>query len=337
MVPTLWIVLGPLGQSITAANLLGGVARLALPAPYATAFAAFGVVYGVPVWGFAALWAALATALTVRAAPGRLPFSLTWWSFTFPVGTCVTGTIALAGTPGRTRSAGPRWRCTWAWWPPGSWSACARSRVRGGAPCSGRPAGVPAGRTVADEVARMTQDSPRRGRIAAARPSLVAQVGGGGTRASPEGDALRQDRGSRRWPGSGVQRVRALPACWPSAWRGDPGPDGAVPAQAHRLPAGPPDWPGSGRPPAHRGEPHLRRRDRRPVFGGAGDAPLRRCRDLLHHHRRGRRPRTTCPCRNCTASPRTATRSAATRSPTSTWSPPPRPRPGGRPARAGTS
>jgi len=96
MVPTLWIVLGPLGQSITAANLLGGVAHLALPAPYATAFAAFGVIYGVPVWGFAALWAGLATALTVRAARDRLPFSLTWWSFTFPVGTCVTASTGLA-------------------------------------------------------------------------------------------------------------------------------------------------------------------------------------------------------------------------------------------------
>ena len=96
MVPTLWIVLGPLGQSITAANLLGGVAHLAIPAPYDTAFAAFGVVYGVPVWGFAALWAALATAITVRAARERLPFSLTWWSFTFPVGTCVTASTGLA-------------------------------------------------------------------------------------------------------------------------------------------------------------------------------------------------------------------------------------------------
>jgi C4-dicarboxylate transporter/malic acid transport protein len=96
MVPTLWIVLGPLGQSITAANLLGEVAHLALPQPYATAFAAFGVVYGVPVWGFAALWAGLAAGLTIRAARQRLPFSLTWWSFTFPVGTCVTGTSGLA-------------------------------------------------------------------------------------------------------------------------------------------------------------------------------------------------------------------------------------------------
>ena len=96
LVPTLWIVLGPLGQSITAANLLGGVAHLALPPPSSTAFAAFGVVYGVPVWGFAALWAALAAGLTVRAARQRLPFTLSWWSFTFPVGTCVTAASGLA-------------------------------------------------------------------------------------------------------------------------------------------------------------------------------------------------------------------------------------------------
>jgi tellurite resistance protein TehA-like permease len=45
-------------------------------------------------------WLVLAAAITIRTAlrnrPGGLPFALTWWSFTFPVGTCVTGTIALA-------------------------------------------------------------------------------------------------------------------------------------------------------------------------------------------------------------------------------------------------
>ena len=96
MVPTLWIVLGPLGQSITAANLLGGVAHEALPAPYSTALQAFGVVYGVPVWGFAVLWAVIAAAVTLSTARAGLPFSLTWWSFTFPVGTCVTGTTGIA-------------------------------------------------------------------------------------------------------------------------------------------------------------------------------------------------------------------------------------------------
>lgn len=100
MVPTLWIVLGPLGQSITAANLLGQNAHLAVDARYATALRLFGVIYGVPVLGFALLWAALASAITLRAAADHLPFSLTWWSFTFPVGTCVTGTTALAAHTG---------------------------------------------------------------------------------------------------------------------------------------------------------------------------------------------------------------------------------------------
>ena len=95
LVPTLWIVLGPLGQSITAANLLGGVAHLAVPATYADALQTFGVVYGVPVLGVALLWAVIAGAITIRTARDHLPFSLTWWSFTFPVGTCVTGTSAL--------------------------------------------------------------------------------------------------------------------------------------------------------------------------------------------------------------------------------------------------
>ena len=95
-VPTLWIVLGPLGQSVTAANLLGGVASLALPAADARALRDFGLAYGLPVWGFAMLWMGLAATITVRTARAGLPFSLAWWSFTFPVGTCVTATSALA-------------------------------------------------------------------------------------------------------------------------------------------------------------------------------------------------------------------------------------------------
>jgi C4-dicarboxylate transporter/malic acid transport protein len=96
MVPTLWIVLGPLGQSVTAAGNLGTQAAHVLPAPYAAGAAVFALLYGVPVWGFAMMWLVLAGAITIRTARRHLPFALTWWSFTFPVGTCVTGTIALA-------------------------------------------------------------------------------------------------------------------------------------------------------------------------------------------------------------------------------------------------
>ena len=105
-VPTLWIVLGPLGQSVTASHNLGAAAPQLLPAPYGAAFQGFGLVYGLPVWGFAMLWAALALAITVRTARAGLPFSLTWWSFTFPVGTVVTGTSGLAAATGLTLFAG---------------------------------------------------------------------------------------------------------------------------------------------------------------------------------------------------------------------------------------
>jgi C4-dicarboxylate transporter/malic acid transport protein len=99
-VPTLWIVLGPLGQSITAAHTLGATATTVLPAPYGTAFEAMGLVYGAPIWGFAMLWLALAIAVAVRTTREGMPFSLTWWSFTFPVGTIVTGTSGLAAATG---------------------------------------------------------------------------------------------------------------------------------------------------------------------------------------------------------------------------------------------
>ena len=96
LIPTLWIVLGPLGQSVTAAGLLGNAAPSAILTPYARAMHAAGVVYGAPVWGFAMVWLAIAAAITVRTAREHLPYSLTWWSFTFPVGTVVTGTSVLA-------------------------------------------------------------------------------------------------------------------------------------------------------------------------------------------------------------------------------------------------
>ena len=99
-VPTLWVVLGPVGQSITAAGALGTAALLAFPPPLATALDAFAVVFGVPMWGFMLLWMPIAALLTLRAHNRDMGFALTWWSFTFPVGTCVTGTSQLAAHTG---------------------------------------------------------------------------------------------------------------------------------------------------------------------------------------------------------------------------------------------
>jgi tellurite resistance protein TehA-like permease len=93
--PALLLVLGPLGQSTTATGNLADAAAGGLPA-YAGALRAFSVLYGVPVMGFALLWLALSAALLVRAARAGMGFAMTWWAFTFPVGTCVTGAATLA-------------------------------------------------------------------------------------------------------------------------------------------------------------------------------------------------------------------------------------------------
>ncbi|MCH0539429.1 C4-dicarboxylate ABC transporter [Streptomyces sp. MUM 203J] len=98
--PALLLVLGPLGQSTTAASALADAAP---SFPYAAGLA---VLYGTPVTGFALLWLAWAGALVVRALRRGMRFAMTWWAFTFPVGTCVTG---LEGLARHTGLAAPRW------------------------------------------------------------------------------------------------------------------------------------------------------------------------------------------------------------------------------------
>jgi tellurite resistance protein TehA-like permease len=93
-VPTLWIVLGPLGQSVTAVGLLADHAPAALGVSQHT-LTVFALLYGLPVFGFAMLWLAIAASITIDAARKDLPFSLGWWAFTFPVGTCVTAASSL--------------------------------------------------------------------------------------------------------------------------------------------------------------------------------------------------------------------------------------------------
>ncbi|MFB7916894.1 TDT family transporter [Streptomyces sp. NPDC056061] len=102
LTPTLFLVLGPLGQSTTAVNQLADVAGGVVPASYAAGFEVFAVLYGVPVMGFALMWLALSVALVVRAVRNGMTFAMTWWGFTFPVGTCVTGAAGLARHTGLT-------------------------------------------------------------------------------------------------------------------------------------------------------------------------------------------------------------------------------------------
>nr|WP_246024104.1 TDT family transporter [Nocardia yunnanensis] len=94
MVATVWLVLGPLGQGVTAAGALANVSPSVLESNDANGFQMFSLLFGIPTWGFAMLWLALAVAVTWHARKS-MPFNLTWWGFTFPVGCCVTGSTAL--------------------------------------------------------------------------------------------------------------------------------------------------------------------------------------------------------------------------------------------------
>ncbi len=88
LVPTLWIPLGVIGQSVAAINLLGAASGH-------TWLHTVGVVYGTTVGTGGVL--ALATVITVTAGAFHrgLDFTPAWWSFTFPVGTCALGANAL--------------------------------------------------------------------------------------------------------------------------------------------------------------------------------------------------------------------------------------------------
>ncbi len=91
--PALWIVLGPLGQSVTTLH------HLVLTGPWAGRAEGAGVVLvvGVPVWGAALVWLVIAAAAARRAASRNGgDHGLGWWALTFPLGTVVTATACLA-------------------------------------------------------------------------------------------------------------------------------------------------------------------------------------------------------------------------------------------------
>ncbi|MBO0790978.1 MAG: hypothetical protein J2P36_08525 [Ktedonobacteraceae bacterium] len=94
MVPTLWLILGPPGQSITAIFALGEAASVHWETVGKTLHIA-GLMFSLPIWGFGMYWFILALLMTLRASRTHLPFSLGWWAFIYPLGVLTTGTYAL--------------------------------------------------------------------------------------------------------------------------------------------------------------------------------------------------------------------------------------------------
>lgn len=89
LTPTVWIHLAPIG--VIPVSLMNLMEQLPYPA-----LREFALVVMMVFWGFGVWWLVMASLLTLSAkAAGQLPFALSWWGFTFPLGAFVGESLRL--------------------------------------------------------------------------------------------------------------------------------------------------------------------------------------------------------------------------------------------------
>lgn len=89
LTPTVWIHLAPIG--VIPLSLMNVVEQLPFPLMREVA-----TVLMLLVWGFGVWWLVMASLLTLSArAAGQLPFALSWWGFTFPLGAFAAESLRL--------------------------------------------------------------------------------------------------------------------------------------------------------------------------------------------------------------------------------------------------
>ncbi len=96
-VPSVWIVLGPIGMSMTVFSTLPLVTQPFLE-PWTSGFHALGIIFAISMWGVGIWWiviASLYSLLHLAKKESEIPFNLSWWSYVFPLGSFTTGTYAL--------------------------------------------------------------------------------------------------------------------------------------------------------------------------------------------------------------------------------------------------
>jgi len=90
LAPTIWINLGPIGAGTVAiVNLVKHSGFITVKEP----FFAFGLIF----WGFGIWWALMAIIMTLYYIKTmKLPYALSWWAFTFPLGAYVAASHSVA-------------------------------------------------------------------------------------------------------------------------------------------------------------------------------------------------------------------------------------------------
>lgn len=89
LTPTVWIHLAPIG--VIPVSFLNVTEQLPFPVMREVATVVMALVWGFGVW-----WLVMASLLTLATrAAGQLPFALSWWGFTFPLGAFVAESLRL--------------------------------------------------------------------------------------------------------------------------------------------------------------------------------------------------------------------------------------------------
>ena len=90
LAPTVWINLGPIGAGTVALlNIVNHCCFIADKEPF--------FVIGFFFWGFGVWWVAMAIMLTIHYIRRlKLPYAMSWWAFTFPLGAYVAATHLVA-------------------------------------------------------------------------------------------------------------------------------------------------------------------------------------------------------------------------------------------------
>jgi len=92
LAPTIWINLGPIGAGTVALiNLVNHSEFITVKEPF--------WVFGLLFWGFGIWWVLIAIAMTFYyMRKMKLPYALSWWAFTFPLGAYVAASHSVATT-----------------------------------------------------------------------------------------------------------------------------------------------------------------------------------------------------------------------------------------------
>ncbi len=93
LIPTIWIYLGPIGAGTLALLNLGTVSAPWLGSLALPVIKIFGLIY----WSFGFWWLIVAGIVTLtNILRKNLPFALSWWAFTFPLGAYAGATYSIA-------------------------------------------------------------------------------------------------------------------------------------------------------------------------------------------------------------------------------------------------